>query len=229
MKLFLTSVVTGFLLSSALSASIIFTREAPGVQSTTVAGTTTETFNSLTPGTAGPVSSPIGTYSGGIIVAPDIYGGANQTNYISVGVQSGTMSYSVNFGSLKTYFGFFWEAADFDDSVAFYNGAVLQATFTPSDILAGLPSAYYGNPNTGSDPFEAFVYLNFTSTDLASRFDRVVFMNGNLLTGFETDNHSTYDQIIPPPGVPEPSTYALMATGTLCMIGFARKRRKQNQ
>lgn len=113
--------------------------------------------------------------------------------------------------------------------MAFYNGSVLQATFTPSDILAGLPSAYYGNPNTGADLFEAFVYLNFTSTDLASRFDRVVFMNGNLLTGFETDNHSTYDQIIPPSGVPEPSTYALMATGTFCLIGLARKRRKQNQ
>jgi hypothetical protein len=213
------ALVTG--LGSSLPASIVFTREAPGVQQTSVAGATTEMFDSLPVGALGNHVSPVGTYSNGAaIVAPDMFGGAGQTRYISVGVQSGTSSYQVSFPDLRTYFGFYWSAGDPQNNVDL---ATLKATFGVGDIIAGLPAAYFGNPNTGANPGEPYVYLNFTSTDLASRFDRVVFrqVGGG---GFETDNHSVFDRIIPPPGVPEPSSLLLAGAGAIALI--ARRARR---
>ena len=148
-----------------------------------------------------------------MIVAPDISEEPIKLITFLLGCKVERRVIPIDFGSLKTYFGFFWEAADFGNSVAFYNGNVLQGYFRHWRHIRWTAFRLLWKPKYRLRPFEAFVYLNFTSTDLASRFDRVVFMNGNLLTGFETDNHSTYDQIIPPPGVPEPSTYALMASG----------------
>lgn len=206
---------------STLSATIIFTPEAAGVQSTTVANVTTVDFNSLIPGALGTYVSPIGTYSTGAeIVAPNAFGGSNQTRYISVGAQSGTTTYSLTFNSLQSFFGLYWAAGDAQNSLEFFNGATLLATFTTSQVNAGLSSAYNGNPNTGQDLTEKFVYLDFTSNALGTNFNRVVFLNNGTGTGFETDNHS----ILASAGVPEPSTYAFMLGG-LGLIGLMVRRR----
>src|SRR5688572_27984682 len=103
-----------------LPAAIIFTREAPGVQQTSVIGATNETFDLLSTGALGMYVSPVGTYSAGAaIVAPDVYGGANQTQYVAVGTQSGTNSYELAFPDLRTYFGFYWGAGDGGNQVDF--------------------------------------------------------------------------------------------------------------
>ena len=220
-------VLTLLLLGTAcqLPAGIIFTREAPGVQQTSVVGATTESFDSLPVGAFGPFVSPVGTYSpGGTIVAPDLFGGANQTRYISVGVQSGQLSYDLSFSGLRTYFGFYWSAGDGSNHVDFYEGATLKATFSVGDIIAGLSAAYFGNPNTGQNTGEPYVYLNFTSSDLASRFDRVVFRGTSLGAGFESDNHSVFDVIIPPPGVPEPASISLMLSGVGGLLVYRIRR-----
>jgi hypothetical protein len=208
---------------STLSASIIVTAEAPGVQATTVSGTITESFNSLPVGALGVYVSPVGTYqTGAQIVPPDAFGGANQTDYISVGAQSGTTSYILDFNGLQSYFGLYWAAGDIRNRLEFFNGGTMVGNFTVADVLVAIAGPnfanYFGNPNTGQDGREPFVYLDFTSNALGTNFDSLRFLN-NSTTGFETDNHSVVA------GVPEPSTYALMLTG-LGLIVVAIRRRK---
>jgi hypothetical protein len=101
--------------------------------------------------------------------------------------------------------------------------------FTVGDVIPFLTPAYYSNPNPppGRNPSEPYVYLNFTGTG-GTVFDKVVFNNPSN-SGFESDNHSVYDQEITPPGtiVPEPSTW--MAGIGLCvaMLGTVVQRRRK--
>lgn len=207
--------VTGF---STLSASIIITAEAPGVQATTMPGTITENFNSLTPGALGAFVSPIGTYSSGAeIVAPNAYGGADQTNYIAVGAQSGTTSYTLTFDGLQSYFGLYWSAADANNVLEFFDGGTMVGDFTTATALGPLSSAYLGNPNTGADPGEKFAFLNFNSTSPSTDFTSVEFLN-SLGTGFESDNHT----ILAP--TPEPSEYGFLLGG-VALVGLLIRRR----
>ena len=209
--------------AALLPASIIVSVEAPGVQSTTTPGVVTQDFNSFAAGPFAGGATNVGTYSvGGQIVNPDAFGGSNATKYISVGAQSGTTSYSLTFNGLQSYFGFYWPAIDALNSVTFYNGATLLATFTSANIESALvnPNAYLGNPNNGQDRNEHFVYVNFNA-DLASRFDKIVFHDTNTSTGFETDNHS----IAGASGVPEPNAYFLTGLGLAGLILLSRAKR----
>jgi hypothetical protein len=215
-----------FALTSS-QAAILFTAEAAGVQSTSVVGATTENFNLLPVGALGNYSSVIGNYtSGATIVTANAFGGSNQTQYISVGAQSGTLTYSINFFEDLTYFGFYWGAGDAQNEVRFFNNGNLVQAFRVGDILATLSSDYNGNPNTGQNKSEKYAYLNFTTTG-NTRFDQVVFHNDSKGTGFETDNHSIFNQpLIPgndPTPTPEPATYAMV--GAACIaLAYMRRR-----
>src|SRR5687768_2316191 len=99
------SLLLAALLASAtvLPGAIIFTAEAPGVQQTTLTGVITETFDARPLGPLGAYVSPIGTYTPGAnIVAPDAFGGANQTIYPAVGAQSGAIQYSLALNGLQS-------------------------------------------------------------------------------------------------------------------------------
>ena len=207
--------------ASISSASIITAAEAVGVQSSTLANTLTETFNSRPQNAAlGAYVSPIGTYSvGARVVAADAYGGSNATRYVSVGAQSDTLSYSLTFASLQSYFGLFWGAGDSQNRLEFYNGVTLVQTVQVSDYFASLSNAYFGNPNNGQNTAEKYAFLNFTSNNVNTNFNRIVFRNVDASTGFETDNHTILA------GVPEPSSIALMIAG-LGMVAIARRRRR---
>ncbi len=216
--------VSGLLSAMSVNADIVFSYEAPGVQQTTVAGAVTETFDSLTPGVIGTYVSPTigGTYSSGQIVLASEYGGAGGSgNYDVVGIGN-TTSQTLTFTDEKTYFGMWWSAGDAANQLQFYNSGTLVGSFKIGDIIPYLSSAYYGNPNSAfasQDPYEPFVYLNFTVTG-GTLFNEVVFNNPSS-SGFENDNQSVYDQVITPPGtivgVPEPTT---LISGGFLMLPF---------
>jgi hypothetical protein len=207
-----------------LPASIIFSPEAPGVQETSVVGVTTETFDLLPTGRLSSYNSAIGTYSAGAAIAePGAFGGANQTRYIATGSDSNSTEYELVFPGLRDFFGFYWAAGDPQNAVRFYEGTMLKQQFTIGHVVAGLPTEYFGNPNTGANTDQPYVYLNFTSTDLASRFDRVVFRNPGLNSSFESDNHSALSNTTAP--IPEPSSWLLIVTGCGAFLALAARRR----
>jgi hypothetical protein len=207
--------LAGTLVAIQAQAGIVFTIEAPGVQETTVVGASTETFNSVPLGLIGTYFSPAigGTYSGGQVIAADVYGGAHGTPYDVVGLNR-TRTQILTFASPKTYFGMWWSAGDASNQLEFYDGAALLAHYAIGDIIPFLAPAYYGNPNGGGNASEPYVYLDFTTTG-ASRISEVRFIN---LTGsgYETDNHSVFDKPIDPPGHGIPD-----ATATLGLLGSA--------
>ena len=231
MKIIITALMLASL--STVSANIIFTLEAAGVQQTSLTNTVTANFNSLTQGLLGTYVSPIGVYSGGAAIAPRVgslddaqFGGAYGSQYISAGKQSGLLNYTLTFFSPQNYFGLDWTGADGSNLIQFYNGSTLLATFNSFNIQAALPPSYvdyilyFGNPNDGSDPLEPFFYVNFRSNDPSTNFTSIRFSNFDTTTGFESDNHSIQ--------LPEPSSVSLLLVG-LGILGITQLSRSSSK
>ena len=208
-------------------AGIVLTTEDPGVQTSTVPGVITETFNDFSTGQYSTLTTAVGALStnGALsIVAADIYGGAGGTgNYFAVGAQSNSAEpVTLTFSGPQSYFGLWWSAGDVNNTLTFYSGANVLASYTTATALGGLPGSYFGNPNNGGDTGEPFAYLNFNGTS-GTTFTSVVFSNnGTTGTGFEADNFSIQS-------VPEPSS--LVLSGTAATIGALvlwRRRRQAN-
>jgi hypothetical protein len=230
-------------------AGLVLTAEAPKVQFTTVTGVTTETFDELAPGRYSPTdSSPLRTtvgtlFSPGLqIVSADAYGGANGTNYLAIGAQSGQTTATLTFAAPQAFFGFWWSAADPLNSVEFYSGSTLLGSFDSAAALQDITaSAYYGNPNYGQDHGEKFAYLDIFGT-LGTTITSAVFNNIDQSTGFEVDNFSIRATPVLPtfPGTPlnggieavavsEPSSVIMLAVATLFGGGFATRRMYRNK
>jgi hypothetical protein len=219
-------ILGGSILTLPLHANIIWTDEAPGVTSTTVPGTITESFDTLSLGNlTSPLITPIGTLQNGSVTTANQYGGAGGTgNFYVVGnnVNPGTGITPVpgilTFFSPQSYFGMWWSAADSGingtagNSVTFFDGATPLATVTTAQITSGLSSSYLGNPSgpfAGQDNTQDFVYLDFGDTDGAT-ITSIQFNNGDTSnsSGFEMDNFSILTS------VPDSAT-------TLSLLGFA--------
>ena len=224
---FKLAILSAVISLQSASAGIVFNVETAGVQQTSFSGVLTETFNLLPVGPLGAHTSVIGDYStGGQISNPNAWGGSNQTNYIALGAQSNTTSYTIDFKRYLTYFGVYWAAGDYLNELRFYNNGALVQSFNTTTILSPLSSAYSGNPNNGQNMGEKYAYVNFTTTQ-GSLFDQVMFYNYGTGTGFETDNHSilgvTPENFNPTAETPEPATLALV--GAACIaLGVMRRR-----
>jgi len=222
--------------ATAAQAGIVFSYEAAGIQQTTVVGAVTETFESAGVGAitgAGYTSATIGgTYLGGQVINANQYGGAGGSGlYDVVGLNTSNpalLSQTLTFTAQKTYFGMWWSAGDASNVLEFYNGSTLIDSFTVGSVLSLLGPAYSSNPNPppGQNTGEKYAYLNFTGT-AGTTFNVVKFIN-NSNSGFESDNHSVYDQEITPPGtvVPEPSTYLMGALMLIPVVSGLRKLRQ---
>jgi hypothetical protein len=227
---------------SSANATIVFTVENPGVQASTVPGVITETFDEYGTGNYfQPLTGPIGTYStGGNIQSANLYGGAGGVgNYIAIGSQSGQQDVLLTLNSNDSYFGMEYGAGDYGNQLSFYNGNYLVGTLNTQAVLAALGTnpAYFGNPTTGQDSGEPFAYFNFFGT-AGTTFNKILFHNTTLGTGFETDNHSILVAPVGPHGnpipggftaVPEPTTPIVFVFGALMLGGVLINRRKSAQ
>ena len=208
--------------SQSAFAGVTVTAEAPGVQQSTQANIVTEDFNSAALGTFTSLVSSIGTYTAGantsIILTADQYGGANNTQYVSVGAQAGSSgSMTLTLNSPADYFGLWWSAIDPKNMLDFYSGGVNVGHFDSTNLPDLSNSAYDGNPNNGLNTREKYAYLNFFGT-AGTKFDTIVFTNTNQ-TGFESDNHSVHS-------VPEPSALLMGGAASIIGLAVARRRRK---
>lgn len=230
-KALLAAVVGGiFAASPDAQATLIFTIENPGIQSTTVAGATTETFESVPLGYITSYNSLAvdGIYSSGQVIPADVFGGAGGGGQYDVVGLGGTTSQFLTFNSPKTYFGMWWSAGDAENVLKFYDGDDVLATYNVGSIIPYLSSAYYGNPNgnyAGQNLGEPYVYLNFTALD-DSFITKIEFINSGF-NGYETDNHSVASQRLDtPPGHSVPDGGTTIAMLSLAFTTLAAARRK---
>jgi len=131
-------------LSTSQAASISVYIGQPGGVTSPVAGSTTETFNSLGTGNhTSPFLSAIGTYALDAshpfnIHSADLFGGAGTggSRYMTFGAQSGTSApITLNLPSPQDYFGFWWSAGDGNNGLSFYLAGVLLTRYSTSDIM----------------------------------------------------------------------------------------------
>lgn len=221
--------------SGSASADLVLTANDPGSQQSTIAGVTTQTFNSIDTGRYQSLDVGIGKLSADNleIVKADSYGGAGGSgHYFSVGAQSGGVTATLTLNTPQAYFGMWWSAADALNKLTFLSGGKTVATFDSSAALGSLSSAYLGNPNGSGNDGEKYAYLNFYGTN-GTTFDQIVFSNANTGTGFESDNWSVTTKEVPPPYpgtiingvVPEPRSLVLMGLGFFGVAGYLRHRR----
>ena len=173
---------------------IVSYAESVGAMTTSVQDTSVLDFNSMLGHNSNYNWAGVGTIDSVYVKTSDQYGGAGNSYYAVQSSSSGLGSTPVTKLTLNqssSYFGLWWSAGDNNNVLNFYSGGTngtLVAKFVTAD-LGTLPSAYKGNPNTGSnhgkDGSEYFSFLNFYGNGVS--WDTIVFSNvGN--SGFESDN-----------------------------------------
>jgi fibronectin-binding autotransporter adhesin len=103
-------------------------------------------------------------------------GHVDSTNYLSIGAHG---TETIAFASEQNEFGLYWGSVDPTNTIDFYNGTKLVASYTGADISPLLASG-------GQGSFSSNGYVEFS--DLAP-FNKVVLDNGNA-NSFEIDNIS---------------------------------------
>jgi outer membrane autotransporter protein len=188
---------------------IIPTIEAPGVQTSPLAGNTgvaVEDFNSLPLGNKPKgFQSALGMYSGGVINPPQPAGGAFETQYFQAA--SAKNPVTLTFNTPQRYFGSWWSNANpqfpQSNTLTFSLNVTENGQTTPNsfsfntgNLLALIneqpnPSAYFGNPNPGtfnpSTKTGAYAFVNFFAAPNVT-INNVVFSNNEVT--FSSDNHS---------------------------------------
>ncbi|MCB0144277.1 MAG: hypothetical protein KDE50_30600, partial [Caldilineaceae bacterium] len=187
---------------------LLFTLDAPGVQTSQVScpsGLTLETFNSIAMGSYQVLHQGIGGYlaTGSIIEIKDQdqFGGAEQpslpTHYITT-----SAGYQLILAQPAGYFGFWWSAGDFGNSLTINMADGSSQTYDMQTILnsgtlqtSGGPTGHghYGNPTTaflGQDTDEPFAFINIFAGNAGAKITRLTFSHDVNGSTFETDNHT---------------------------------------
>ncbi|GLH80381.1 hypothetical protein SSBR45G_52900 [Bradyrhizobium sp. SSBR45G] len=113
--------------------------------------------------------------SSSVSAAPYMSDGADTTNYLSIG---GHAQETITFDSAKNSFGLYWGSIDSYNSVSFYNGGKLVASYTGDDIAPLLANG--GQTSLASNGYVEFLGL--------SPFNKVVLASSQ--NAFELDNVS---------------------------------------
>ena len=109
-------------------------------------------------------------------------GAQDTTNYLSIG---GNSHETITFASEKNTFGLYWGSLDSYNTIKFYDGTTLVASYTGDDILPLFPTGDQGS-------FASNGYVEFTGLH---SFNKVEL--GSTGNAFEIDNISAGN--IPPP------------------------------
>lgn len=194
--------LAGLLAISSAHANLIMTyAEQPGVQVSTVTGTTMFNFDSLP---TGKLSKNVNFLGAGTIdqvytIPANQYGGAadaaypNGSPYAVESSSSGlgdNVTTTLTWNQPSAYFGMWWSAGDPNNYLYFYSGTNLVGQFDTKWLDQKVGKTYYGNPvpgvNHGNDNGEAFAFINFYAVNGAT-FDKIVLSNPGT-SGFESDN-----------------------------------------
>ena len=195
--------------SDATSTSFLSQLTSPGV----------ETFDSFANG----ATAVAPTFGNGITAT--LNGGIIQ-NFPSVGrfaisspnyYQADTSSFSINFSGPIAAFGFY--ATDIGDF-----GGVLSLTLTDAGGRTSSLTVPASEGSNGSQPQNGSV-LYFGFYDLSDTYTSIAFNNSNTADAFGFDNFTVGLAAQINPGVPEPSTWAMMILG-FAGVGFMAYRRK---
>ncbi|MGY3448533.1 Npun_F0296 family exosortase-dependent surface protein [Bradyrhizobium sp. USDA 4353] len=110
-----------------------------------------------------------------VSAAPYMADGADKTNYLSIGNHA---QETITFDSVKNSFGLYWGSVDSYNSISFYNGTKLVASYTGSDVAPLLANG--GQASLASNGYVEFLGL--------SPFNKVVLASSQ--NAFEIDNVS---------------------------------------
>ncbi|CAL74818.1 Conserved hypothetical protein; putative VBCS domain repeats [Bradyrhizobium sp. ORS 278] len=113
--------------------------------------------------------------SSSVSAAPYMDGGRDQTPYLTIG---GGAHETITFDTAKNSFGLYWGSVDSYNSISFYNGTKLVASYTGSDVAPLVASG--GQTSLASNGYVEFLGL--------SPFNKVVLASG--ANAFEIDNVS---------------------------------------
>lgn len=182
-------------------ATVLVTASAAGDTTTNVAGATTIDFESGCGYASCTNLSIVSGSVGGVYAAPY----TDATKYSTV---SGGQTTTFNLGTSADYFGLYWGSIDTYNTLSFYLGGNLVATYSGAPAL-GLLS------NGGQTSWASNRYINFFFQNAA--YDKVELYSGS--NAFETDNHAFRKS-----SVPEPMNIMLMGLGLLG-LALARKRK----
>ena len=185
------------LLPGGYASSLVTVGENPDAFTSSLAGTSTYDFNSLSSGLHQNVSwQGVGTFNQLYVIPADQYGGAPSatqpkgSNYSVQGIGSPVKSTTLTLNTPSSYFGFYWSAGDAANQLQFYKGNTLVGEFTTKSLLSNLPASYNGNPlNRSQDRGEPFGFINFYG-DQKTTWDKIVFTNATS-SGFESDNYTS--------------------------------------
>ncbi|WP_375748336.1 hypothetical protein [Vibrio sp. HN007] len=230
------------LVAGPAHAGLIFTIEAPGVQSSLVEGDKViENFDDWSKGViSSNQSANFGTYY--VEGKPKIYsarlwgGAGGYGNYMFVSPKHRS-SITLELLEPAGYFGFWWSAGDHGNRLK-VNTLSEEFDFTTSTIFDSLGNLapYKGNPTDrfkGQNPGQPYGFINLFALSDDFKIESIMFYGSN----FETDNHTIIREIQNPTGttitslastnvttIPEPSSLGLFGVCLILIIYMFNRR-----